>query len=376
MGVIMTCSFKNICGGCQYKSSDKKSYQAEKIAAFKNIIKDLGFIIDEPYFVDEGSRRRATFAYSCSCHPQGQPPRELAHRGSKTGCAATPAFGFNHEKSKEIVDINFCELLTDKINKNIGNLKELAAELKLKKADIYVADLDNGLDVVLEFDESLSLDHRMIIAELAQRFNDIIRISHRKSAFGQTETVLEKLKPSTKIAGFEVFIPAGGFLQPSKASEQKLIELVQKYISDTKGNIADLFCGIGTFSYPLCLTHKVISIDSAPDLLEAFKTSVAKNQIHNIEIKQKNLFKYPLDASDLKNINIVVLDPPRAGAKEQASMLAAGNVEKIIYVSCNPQTFIRDAQILKQGGYQEKNITLVDQFRNSTHMELVAVFVK
>ena len=108
-------------------------------------------------------------------------------------------------------------------------------------------------------------------------------------------------------------------------------------------------------------------------------SSINTNQIPNIEIVSRNLFKYPMDVNELKGANAVVFDPPRAGAAAQVQMLSAippvERPQKIIAVSCHPATFVNDAEVLLRGGYRLQDITLVDQFIYSNHSELVALFV-
>ena len=77
---------------------------------------------------------------------------------------------------------------------------------------------------------------------------------------------------------------------------------------------------------------------------------------------------------DLSRFEAVVLDPPRAGAKEQVPLLASSSVPRIAYVSCNPSTFARDAKALLEGGYKLLWVKPVGQFRWSTHVELVGAF--
>ena len=144
----------------------------------------------------------------------------------------------------------------------------------------------------------------------------------------------------------------------------------------------DLFCGVGTFSYPLSALPgtRIFAADSSVALLDGFRRSINKNMIANVEIVVKNLFKYPLDTSELKGFAAVVFDPPRAGAEAQAAQLAAlpeaDRPAKIIAVSCNPHSFVRDANILLSGGYKLAEVTIVDQFVYSNHSELVALFTK
>lgn len=377
----MDCNYKEECGGCRYRQLGLKEYQEKKrrdVLAVLQELKAEDYKFAEPVFIGDGHRRRAAFAFSC--------------RKGKL------VLGFNRSQSSEIIDLESCCLLTSKINAALPALRSLLAELcavkipQMKKnkqvgnsclsgGDLQITEADNGLDIVLQFEGELNLDYRMIIFEFAQKYNDIIRISHRRTENGQPETVVEKSKPYINIAGYEVYIPAGTFLQASKASEQALIEIVLCYLGQSGGKIADLFCGVGTFSYPLSknIKNKIVAVDSSKSLLEGFRQSVNKNMIPNIEIIEKNLFKYPLDEKELSGFDVVVFDPPRAGAEAQAAKIAAmgeNAPRKVIAVSCNPHSFVKDANILTDSGYKLEEVTLVDQFAYSNHSELVALFTK
>ena len=241
---------------------------------------------------------------------------------------------------------------------------------------------DNGLDVVLEADCALALDYRMAIFDYVNNEPDIIRFSFRRKAEEQAEQVVEKLKPVIKIAGFDIYIAAGTFLQASKGGQDALTSLVLKYIGGAKGKIADLFCGIGTFSYPLAANkeNKITASDLSEPLLQGFKASLNAHMLNNVEIEKRNLFKYPFTASELKGFQAVVFDPPRAGAAAQAAELAkteqADKPAIVVAVSCNPHSFVNDANVLIAGGYELKEVTMVDQFVYSNHTELAALFTK
>ena len=156
--------------------------------------------------------------------------------------------------------------------------------------------------------------------------------------------------------------------------------MVLKYFADVSGNVADLFCGVGTFSYLLASKDKIkiTAIDSSDQLLKGFQDSINKNQIANIKIMNKNLFKYPLDENELKEFDAILFDPPRAGAKALCESIAKSSNKPniLVAVSCNPNTFVNDANMLIEGGYKLEEITMVDQFIYSNHSELVAFFTK
>ncbi len=376
------CPYGGICGGCQYREEGLENSRRCKQENFIKIMAGLHCppeIYDEPVFIPDGVRRRAALAFCC-------------RNGNIT-------LGFNARKSAKIIDIENCALLLPELNRCLPEIKMLLQNLcsepfheKRKKrkpeqsflssGDVWLCRADNGTDVVLEFDQELELAHRMAIVETAQKSSAIIRISHRRKNNTPAETIIEKLSPVVNISGYEVFVPAGCFMQASKPAETALIKLVSEYMEDTPGKIADLFCGMGTFSYPLSKNknNKITAVDSSPELLEAFSGSIRRGMISNIEIKSRNLFRYPLDESELKNFNAVVFDPPRAGAAAQAAKLASlpetERPEKIIAVSCNPKSFVTDANLLIDGGYRLWRVAMVDQFVFSGHMELVAAFLK
>ncbi len=375
----MTCPLSEICGGCRFRNLDEVAYRQKKMTAFEQMLKGIhqeNIPQGQPVFIADGSRRRAclTFRYK---------------KGNLT-------LGFNEARSENVINIDTCSLLTEKLNTALSDIRRLLSEIcavpfvegkgkkqktsYLNAGDVFICEADNGIDVVLEFDKALALEQRMIIFETVQNTNHIIRISHRRKADILPEPIAEKAKPVISIAGYDIYIPAGTFLQPSKAGEQALTDLVMKYLGATEGKIADLFCGVGTFSYPLSRNpnNKILAVDSSAELLDGFRTSVNKNMISNIEIMAKNLFKYPLDEQELKGFSVIVFDPPRAGAAAQVKKIAdmADKPEKIIAVSCNPHTFVNDANTLISAGYKINEITLVDQFIYSNHSELVALFTK
>ena len=375
----MACAIEKSCGGCKYRSIREDEYRRQKVEKIKHLLGMLNEqpdVMNEPLFVPDECRRRATFAFEIK-------KKRLV-------------FGFNKENSKEIVDMKNCPLLTKTINNFIPVLRhfleEFCAENYTEKqgkklvtktivsGDVFVCEADNGLDIVLECPTKLGLTHKMIISDFCLQNEKVIRVSHRFSISDEAETLIEKIKPFVKMGKYDVAIPAGTFLQPSKEGQEILSQLVLKEMQGIKGKIADLFCGVGTFSYVLADLPevKIVASDSSKALLKGFKNSINYNQINNIELIEKNLFKYPPSESELKTYKAIVFDPPRAGAAALCQVLAEAEykLEKIVAVSCNPATFVNDANKLISGGYHLQEITIVDQFTYSDHSELVACFTK
>ncbi len=377
----MDCSLAGICGGCSLLCAEEEEYRRNKCSLVTKALQSVtrqDFSFAAPVFIPVGCRRRASFTF----------------RRKKGGVE----LGFNAFRSNDIMDVSFCPQMTPAINRGLVFFRTLLPELcrmplitrdsrknkhrtvYIDRGDLWLTEAENGLDALLEFDCPLNLELREILFERILPENGIIRISHRCRPDAPVEKIIEKVRPYVSAAGSYIYIPAGTFLQPSREGQEALTSLVLKYLDDISGKIADLFCGGGTFSCPLAQKARttVLSVDSSKELLTAFKDSINRQMIPNIEIINRNLFKYPLEKSELEEFAAVVFDPPRAGAKEQAARLAAQPAGKrpfrLVAVSCNPSTFARDANILQAGGYLLREVTMVDQFVYTPHAELVARF--
>jgi len=357
-------------------NSDYKKFKEQNFAKYMSSVCSANHKTAPSIFIPDGCRRRTTMAFEY--------------------CKGQLRLGFNQKSSHQIVDIISCCLLTPQINTALPLLRTMLLQLcqivwnqkkgkklitnQITKGDIFICQADNGLDIVLEVDTTLNLEHRLIISEHFNKIPSVIRISHRTSAFSPCETIIEKSRPIVKMGKFDVYIPAGTFLQPSAEGQEALGNLVAGYLKDINGTISDLFCGVGTFSYYLASVSdtNIIAIDSSSELLDGFQNSINTNQLTNITIQNKNLFKYPPTPDELKQFSAIVFDPPRAGAKLLCSNIANSpyKPDVVVAVSCNPATFVNDANSLLKGGYCLQEITMIDQFAYSNHSELVAIFTK
>ena len=141
------------------------------------------------------------------------------------------------------------------------------------------------------------------------------------------------------------------------------------------GRVADLFCGLGTFSLRLAETASVHAVDSSAEALQALAAAVGRTPgLKAVTTEARDLNRRPMLAQELKGFDAAVFDPPRAGAPSQAAQIAASKVPVAVAVSCNPATFARDARILIDGGFRLETVLPVDQFLWSAHVELVGVF--
>ena len=176
---------------------------------------------------------------------------------------------------------------------------------------------------------------------------DLIRVSWNNAI------VLQRAIPKIKFGDALVDYPMGAFLQPTVSSETAMRDFVVQHANGAK-KVADLFCGIGNFTFAL----NAVGFDIA-----------------GIGIK-RDLFKKPITSKMLNTYDCIVMDPPRAGALAQTKELCESIVPRIIYISCNPATLERDAEILKRAGYKITDVAAFDQFVGTEHWEMAVVFEK
>jgi 23S rRNA (uracil1939-C5)-methyltransferase len=187
------------------------------------------------------------------------------------------------------------------------------------------------------------------------------------------ETVAQRALPTVTMGSARVVLPPGAFLQATAAGEAALAALVLEHCGTAK-SVADLFAGVGPFALRLAERAKVMAADSDEAAVAALTQAAKTPRLKPIAAERRDLFQRPFVARELARLDALVFDPPRQGAQAQAREIAASQVPIVVAVSCNPQTFARDAKILADGGYRLTRVTPVDQFIYSAHVELVARF--
>ena len=213
----------------------------------------------------------------------------------------------------------------------------------------------------------LSADAQMRAIEAARRA-DLARLSLAGDTLMMARQPLIGFGPAT------VPLPPGGFLQAVPQAEAAMVERAVAAVKGAK-KIADLFCGAGTFTFPLATVAPVIAADASKAGIAALKAGAGSAKgMKAITAEARDLFRRPLTPYDLKGCEAIVFDPPRAGAIDQTAQIAGTKAAVVVGVSCNPQTFARDARVLIDAGFRLERVTPVDQFLWSAHVELVSVF--
>ncbi|MCF8474132.1 MAG: hypothetical protein K9G26_05480 [Emcibacter sp.] len=355
------CKHFGRCGGCALQHVSPDYYISWKQKQIKLALGHRGFediTILPPEISKLGSRRRARFSVL----------------GQGKGIALV---GFSEKSSHNIVNVTECPVLDPKILALTDDLRKFLGKAlaKNQKMAIQVNLADNGLDIVFEMAGEPDLEMRMDSAAFAD-VQDIARIcwldTRLKKPFN--EILCERRKPYVTFDGRQVYIPSGAFLQATKEGEEALSGYVKHALKNV-GKIVDIFSGCGTFAIALISDHGVHAVDGNLEMVTALKNSANRmGRIRNLTTEVRDLFLRPLLVHELKNYDGVVIDPPRAGAREQIEEIAKSDIKNIVMISCNPATFARDARRLVDGGFIMGDILPVDQFLYAAHLEVVASF--
>lgn len=284
------------------------------------------------------------------------------------------ALGFHTARGHEIVALEECPVARPEIVAAFRGLADLVEPLlpRREEARLTATLVSNGLDVAIEgIERQLSPALRSAVAASATQMR-LIRL-----AIGG-DIVFATAEPILQLGPARVVPPPGAFMQASAKAERAMTELVLGAVGSKKiKRVADLFCGLGTFTFPIAGKANVLAIDSDKRVIAALADAAKRTPgIKPVETRVRDLLREPLSAKELEPFGAVVFDPPRAGAKAQAEMIAKSKVPVVVAVSCNPGTLARDARILIDSGYQLDAVTPIDQFVQSAHVEAVAVLRK
>ena len=335
------------CGGCQLQHVDDEAYRQYLVSRVETALAqhDLTTEIREPHLSPPKSRRRASL------------------RALRVGQGAV--VGFNAAKSHRVVDMLEDHILRPELFALVAPLRTLLSRiLPLKRiGEVQLTLVDQGVDLLLKGVEPEGYEALEELTAFCER-NRVARLSIDQGL--GAETLYEPVPATITLSGIPVGFPVSGFLQATEDGEAALVACVREAVADSR-RTADLFAGLGTFA--LRLQGKLYAAEASRDAVLALKRAAP-----TIAAEHRDLYRRPLDANELKAFDAVVLDPPRAGAEQQAAALMSSPVGRIAYVSCNPATFARDGKILADGGYKLDWLRPVGQFRWSTHVELAGAF--
>ncbi len=339
------CKFFTRCGGCQLQHWREEPYRQWKRGLVVTALKNRGLDVPVAELIDaHGDGRRRV-----SLHVRRKDGRVLA--------------GFMAARSHDLLDIDRCPILVPGLQGAMDIARAIGG--RLGDCDVALTATGTGIDGSVKVDRELAARS---LQGLAQADFGLARLTVNGDVLAIRAT------PVVTMGRAKVALPPVSFLQATAAGEAALARLVIAAAGKAR-KIADLFCGAGPFALRLAETAQVTAFDSDRPAIAALDRARRETSgLKPVSATARDLFREPLVASELKDFDAVVLDPPRAGAEAQARQLAKSAVKTVVAVSCDPASFARDAEILVRGGYRLGAVTPVDQFKWSSHVETVAVF--
>jgi 23S rRNA (uracil1939-C5)-methyltransferase len=351
------CSHFTVCGGCALQHWRRDAYTAWKVEQIARALAQRG--VDAPRFEPPlvgapGERRRADFV--------------LRRQGRRVTA------GFHERTSPRIVDITTCVVARPGLNALLDPLRAALATVLPDggAADAMANETDSGIDLLVRPHKrlDLSLERREALVALAERA-DLARLSWGDRA--SAEPVVVRRTPLLLFGEARVEPPPGAFLQATRRAEQAMRAAVTEWTGDAP-RLVDLFAGVGALT--MGRAGKVALFESDKAMVAAADAAGRRLGGGRLAIERRDLFRNPLTAAELDGFDAVVLDPPRAGAAAQAGELARAKARRVVYASCDPGSFARDARTLQEGGYRLEKLLPIDQFLWSPHVELIALFAR
>lgn len=349
------------CGGCAVQHLAEDAYAVWKRGLLLEALERRGLPSDVvgDLVLCEPARRRLRFA--------------------AVGRRDTAVLGFNRRESNQIIDLSACTVADPAIASKLAPLRTLlAGMLKPKQlCDVEIVAAKNGLDLLLVGKINLDRRNRMALVDFAGA-EGFTRVSLQKDERFEAEVVVEFDAPEVRFGDVTAHPPPGAFLQPSADGEQALRQAVQALLPPGTMKITELYAGCGAFGLPLAAAgFRVAAFEGDAAMVKTLTQAAGRSSLGGrISGRVRDLVRQPLRPGELKEADVVLLDPPRNGAAAQMELLAESDVPAIVYVSCNPASFARDGAVLAEAGFELAHVTPVDQFVYTPHLEVVGLFLR
>lgn len=371
------CPVSKKCGGCQYIDMPYEEQLKKKQKKAASLLKDFGKV--NPIIGME--------------HPENY--RNKVHAAFSFQKGRGIVSGIYQEKSHRVVPVENCLLEDQKAGEIIRSVRELAKSFKLKAFDedsgygllrhmlVRVGHVTGEIMVVLVLGSPILPSKKNFINELCKLHPEIttilINVNNKRTSMvlGEKEQVIYgKGYIEDILCGKRFKISAKSFYQVNAVQTETLYQKAIEYAGLTgKETVVDAYCGIGTISLAVAeQTEKVIGVELNRDAVRDAVTNAKSNQIKNADFYLNDAGRFLTQMADAgEKVDVVFLDPPRSGSTEEfLDALLRINPERVVYISCNPETLARDLKYLTgKSRYRVREMTPVDMFPFTEHCEVV-----
>jgi 23S rRNA (uracil1939-C5)-methyltransferase len=293
--------------------------------------------------------------------------------------------GFRERSTPYIADLKTCEVLQPPVNGLIEPLSQLATGLSIRNRlpQIEVAIADEAVALVVRTLEPLTPADLSLLEQFAREH--AVQIWLQPGGYETVAPLDSRAAPlEYRLADFDVtlqFVPTD-FVQVNGALNARMVALAVQLLEPRAGErVLDLYCGLGNFSLPLARSGAhVVGVEGDAGLIARARENAARNglaantEFHTANLADESFAQAPWAQ---RPYDKVLLDPPRAGAKEALGTAARSGARRIVYVSCHPGSLARDAGVLvHELGFALEAAGVMDMFPHTAHIESIALFVK
>ena len=293
--------------------------------------------------------------------------------------------GFREANSNNVINVETCPILVDPLSKLIGPLRDVLAGFESARHIGHISLIagDNTSHLVIKHTKALE-------AELIDAVSELVNTSSLVGVYG-IELKLENKQGQIRSVGrgtdmvmntvnaCSISPSANDFIQINKVVNEKMVNQAIGWLNPKPNErIADWFSGLGNFTLPIAkLGAKVQAVEGVAEMVRRAKGNAQQQGIENVEWLHLDLAdKTNVEASLQLGFDKVLLDPSREGALTVCHALVKALPKTIVYVSCNPSTFSRDAKVLIDGGYEMEKAGVAEMFPFTHHMEMMALFTR
>jgi 23S rRNA (uracil1939-C5)-methyltransferase len=289
--------------------------------------------------------------------------------------------GFREKASPFVADMSDCSVLDQRLAALIVPLKLMISSLTVKASipQIEVAASEDMIVVVVRHLEALAPEDVNILGQFSSKHG--IRIMTQAAGPdsviplpGEAPAVLSySIRGEGLVFEFEPLDFTQVNFSMNEQMTNQALDLLNLQADD---QVIDAFCGIGNFTLPIAKrVTSVLGLESAEASVQRAQKNAKKNAVSNALFEVQDLYAKE-GVPDLLGYNKMLIDPPRSGAEQLVQSPLIDRLERIVYVSCYPETLARDAEYLVKRGFRVDAVGLIDMFPHTAHLESMALFVR
>lgn len=358
------CNYANQCGGCSLQHMD---YSTQRDYKEKHLFAQLAH--NSLYPKPLPTLYNNAFGY-----------RHRLRLGVNVNKNGDITLGFRAKQSQQLVDIKSCLVGASHLTRLIEPLRNWLQNLaNAPVTHIELVGHDKNNAVVIRHNRKINAEAKQnLVKQLAELSCQTWFQSKKQGELEDEDGKTVTPRLAYRLAPYDITLQyhPQDFIQANVDLNTKMVEQALSLLKpQADEHFADLFCGIGNFSLPLArLAASVHGFEGVQSMVDRATANARLNELNNAHFSQADLGALDASVYDMPRIDGLLLDPPRSGAKLVCEQIKRIYPKRLVYISCNPATFNRDAQILCANNYRLTASGLVDMFPQTSHSEVIGMF--